>query len=312
MPPKTYRNFLQTENLIERLLRKLELIKDSYHYWEVSISADNDLFPGRQSFDTFYFKNNWPFGRLFEAVLEVEITDNNIFTLEDIREMSRETGIYFSGRVADIADFLSLAEQHESDVMESYGFGTELDQFNLQCMRVAAIDNLRKKIIYEGTYEGDDYFEGTDGILFSKAAIKAVPITIHLREFYYSLLAESYLLYLQGNWKLSYFTLYSAFESFINDKSDDPAKEERLSDRITSVFKARFTELGKHEIYTNIKGEFVEFSNTRNSIVHGRDDFEIFRVDLHKKFIAVLLFIAAYEFRYMSFEQISADITDLN
>jgi len=40
------------------------------------------------------------------------------------------------------------------DELESHGFPTDLDEFELQTLRISTIDNLTKSLNYEGSFSG--------------------------------------------------------------------------------------------------------------------------------------------------------------
>jgi hypothetical protein len=128
-------------------------------------------------------------------------------------------------------------------------------------------------------------------------------------EYYKTLIAEAYLLFLQGNNRLSCFILFTAFDNFVNMFYGNPGEKKKLEEKFHEVYKKKFTKLKRHNIYSQIAGSFTGFEYLRNKIAHGNIHGHVSHSQLKELFIITLTMILVYNFDYKEFEKLLSGIT---
>lgn len=303
------------EKLSLLLLAKLNIITVKEIIFPVVLSPDDNISQyGREYAKDYFFHNEWSFKPLCKSVIKVEIIGNRVYNSELLKEQidDYEENSDISLYVDDYNDvertLNDINSIDETFFLENGCEADEVNDFKLLDLRIRNIDNHHQKICYEGGFFGDsvDMDTITSGWeLFSK--ISLIGVHNQIKEFYKELLAESYLLYINENYKLSYFIAYSAFECFVNTKGGTQDQDGRLKDKISTLYGSKFNDLSKHQIYTSVIDKFNQSDKKRNDIAHGREEITINRDDSEKMLLHVSVLMLTYNDKLMCFDEL--DIT---
>lgn len=304
-----YNQFSKKKNLIDIILTKLGILISKKLIIKIDHEPDYEISEYKREIDTdYYFYNSWNFKDDFSFVINVDIIENHIFHSDDFKNMSDEYNISFS--VGDECEFLLSTLEEDSSALESHGFGTDAENFKINNLRIRAIDNLEGQVYYDGSFYGASYeINPIDFAIYSMINVTATPMYIDEKPFYHSLLAESFILLQERKYKLSYFLLYSTFESFINYELDAADEEGRLKDKLKELFCLRFTNLSVHQIYTGIIKLYDKYTLDRNAIAHGRSPIKVDKEMVEKSFIFVLTLMSSYFTSTDKFDDLYNEIT---
>jgi hypothetical protein len=242
-------------------------------YLQIDITPDYNITPYQRGDAAYYFRSEWNFAGKFSYAISISIEDSRIYTETDINHLSEEFKLTKFEEDGTYSKFLSELRTLDIEQLYSYGFPTNFGQVELQTLRINSIDNVAKKVLYEGSYLADaGEVEMGFFPFYSYIAVKAVPL--QMDSFYKDLIAEGYLLFLQGNFKLSYFLLYSAIENYI--KQVDSTLKGQITQLVAKIGLKRFGVEGStifKEFIENMKGK----DKIRNDIAHGNHFLEISR-----------------------------------
>ncbi len=304
-----YNQFSKKQNLIDIILTKFGILITEKLIIKINHEPDYEISPYMRERETdYYFYNSWNFKHHFSFVIDVDIVKNHIFHYDDFINMSCEYGIsYYTG---EECEFLLSAVEKDSDALETNGFGSGTENFKINNLRIGTIDNLESKVYYEGSFWGASYeIDQNDFAIYSMINVIATPLYIDDKPFYNSLLAESFILLKERKYKLSYFLLYSAFDSFINYELGSADEQGRLKDKLKELFSSRFSNLNNHPIYTGIIKLYDQYTNNRNAIAHGKSPIEVDEEMVEKSFIFVLTMISSYLTGADKFDDLYNEIT---
>ncbi|OKS88703.1 hypothetical protein [Mucilaginibacter polytrichastri] len=306
-----YTDFKNNDKLVDKLLAKLGILEWKTIFFDVDLEPDYDILKYQKDYADYYFKNSLSFEGRYQYVLDAEIGSFNLYPYEVLKYISEESGIALPDDFenAQVVKFLEEVSASDRDQLVDFGWKPEIDQLNLYCLRISHIENNTKAIVYEGGYMGLLTDFGGDLTLYADISLKVVPFLDRApNQFYKTLVAEAYLLFMQRNYKLAAFTLFSAYDNFVNDKYGNPYEEIRLREKLKAVFKDRFAALEKHNIYTQIKRQIDDFEKVRNSIAHGTNTDDISFTEVKDSFIIMLSLFISYEFSFSDFQTIIDDI----
>ncbi len=187
--------------------------------------------------------------------------------------------------------------------------GTDGGDFKVNRIRVNSIDNINSKINYEGSFFGNSSdIDPIDYGVYCLLRVTAVSRDIDFANFYKELIAESYVLFKESNFKLAYFLAYSGFESFINSSlgiGDEPG---RLKERLQELFKCKFLDLSRHQIYTCVVNDFDRLTDKRNTIAHGRGAVSINKKETEEALLFILILVCTYEFQCSKFDELNSKL----
>jgi hypothetical protein len=306
-----YTNFKSHDQLIDKLLAKLGILEWKTIYFDVDLEPDYEILKYKKDYSDFYFKNSLSFEGRYQYVLDAEIGNFKLYPYDILKYISQESGVALpdSFENAQVLEFLEEVAVSNHDKMIDFGWEPQVDQLNLYCLRISHIENDSKFIVYEGAYMGLLTDFGDDITLYADISLKVVPfLDGSPSQFYKTLVAEAYLLFMQRNYKLAAFVLFSAYDNFVNEKYGNPHEEKRLREKLNTVFKDRFEKLEKHNIYTQIKRQIDDFEKVRNSIAHGTNTEYISFTEVKDSFIIMLSLFISYEFTFSDFQAIVDDI----
>lgn len=264
------------KGLLLILLARLHVIIAKDVIIPIDLDPDCDISEyGRETVQGYFFHNKWSFKHECRYIINAEILGNKIYNSELLMEDAAEN--YDDFGISDYSDvhrcLNAINAINEKFFLENGCDADEVNDFRLRDLRIRNIDNIHQNICYEGGFMGDniDMDSSISGWeLFSK--FRFIGVCNNISEFYRELLGESYVLYAAQNYKLSFFLAYSAFECFINTKGGTQRIDGRLKDKIADLYRSKFTDLSKHQIYTSVIDKFNASDKKRNDIAHGREE----------------------------------------
>jgi len=299
----TYKNRVD----IRQLLIYIEIIDIKELIIPVIIEPDYDVSEYKREIGTDYFIiNKWSFRNYFEKLTNIEIISHRFYHNNDFKELDENLKSKLS--TSSIEENLNIINEIDADFFGYFGSDSDdYEEFKLNHLRIRNVDNLKKNIQYEGAFFGDSYsldiLDFGECGFYSKIQIEGICQSI----LYKDLLGESYLLYLSGNYKLSHFVAYSAFENFLNLKTNSFSVQERLSDKLKKMFKESNIDTNKNTIYCSIINNFSKQTKRRNNVAHGKTE-KIDATIVELFFIEIITMIILYEKECLNFEQLIEEI----
>lgn len=299
--------YLKRENLLKNLLTTLGVVKEIQTIIKIDNTPDDEVIPADwRNDDNNYFKNSWRFNHFFDSVTEFKFVGERVYHFDHINEAAEEVGMDLD---ADNIEYsLNQINNSDSSYFRSNGWDTDFNEtFQFHKVRVAVIDNVKKKIWYDGSFFGNhETYDNTDWGVFSKVKLTGIPKYLLL--FYQELLGESYLLFKSGNYKMAYFIAYGAMENYVNTNLGSEESEERFKDKLKRWCKTKTTLIEKHEVYCGIIVEYDMFTRIRNIIAHGKETIEIEKSDAESILTFVATLICSFEFDLPKFERLVQEI----
>jgi len=301
----TYTEFTKYKNITEKLLIHLGILTRRETIIRLNNLPDYDITKfEREIISNYFFHNSWDFSNDFQSIIEVEFLEDNIFHYDDLILLSKEYKIVYGNEEDNDIEFLKDVYKIDQDSFSQFGSGTDVGEFILHKVRLNSIDNINKQINYEGSFQGDSSdIDPLDWGIYSLIEITGISLRINTLPFYKSLLAESYILFKEGKFKLAYFFTYSALESFVNYEigNNDP---KRVNEKLSELFKAKFTDLAKHQIYSSVMNIYEPYTTDRNTIAHGHGHINITAEQVNNSLLFVLTLISSFEFNSTTFEEL--------
>lgn len=295
------------KDLSSFLLSELDIIKKETSFFEVDIFPDYDKAEYEKGIDkTYYFENSWNFKMEFDSIISAKILNSYAFDFDSISEMERKYALENCENRTEIIKKSYFADKYSY----SY-FGIESwDSFRINPISVLKIDNVDKKLKYNGSFFGEvGYTQVADFNVYSQIRVEGFKYNIEL---YNQLIAQSKILFSQKNYNLSYFLTYSALENFINTKLVSEDDENRLIDKLKILCKKNLGELKDNLIYSEIMSNFKHYTSNRNTIAHGKKPISISEKSLYEFFNFVLLIMYINKFKTKNFEELYAKYTNGN
>lgn len=238
-----------------------------------------------------HFDSYWNFRSKFQAILSATFGEATILHSDNLEEISSELGLHYDNP----EEMLTEALNQDEDLLLNHGFETDIDGFTLHGLKINYIDNIGGLLHYKGGYLGDySSISPMDWDVYVPLEIIAIKHN-HTGDFYLDLIAESYSLFYQRNFKLSFFIAYSAIENYTNNFLNSSNDEVRLNEKIKAAFEKVFGSLGSHLIYTSLINDFGDYSKTRHSVAHGRSALEISEEECFNFILFVLTMICSIE-----------------
>jgi hypothetical protein len=297
----TFNSRIKTNTLLEGLsiLETKEVVIQLNTFPDYDISQYQGL-----SGAEYFFRNSWSYANFFIEVSKAKFGRSRIFHHDHISEIANRLKMGFDP--FDHVDLLQRANESSAGIFSEHGIDVdELDSFRLKAVRVSSIDNIDHKILYEGVFFGDSSAMDPIGWgLFNLATVTGIKREIS--QIYQLLIAESYMLFVRGDAKLSFFMAYTALESFLDTALGEGEVKGRLPDKLNSLFSKKFATLNAHQVYSSISGSAINLTRDRNSIAHGRGLVTITLREAEETIRLVLILIGAYEFDAVTFEELFA------
>ncbi|MBD77815.1 MAG: hypothetical protein CL840_02585 [Crocinitomicaceae bacterium] len=302
-----YSLFALTPQVIPKILIALGIIQNKGILIKIDNTPDYDISEYQREVDTdYYFHNHWGFKDHFQSIVDAHFREQFIFHFDDLTRASKELGLPFDH--SNHTEFVNQIYSSYPKKLPEYSFSIEWDEFKFKNLRLVSIDNIKKKLFYEGAFFGNsDTITPLDWGVYSLLNLTCVSFS--RLPFYKQLVLEGYLLKKEGKYKLAFFLTYSAFESFVNFKSGTADDEERLKEKVTKLYRNQFPKLEKHQIYCSVMNQYDKFTNDRNNIAHGTRQIEVSQEELDSLLIFVLIMISCYEFNFKKFDELSAKVS---
>ncbi|MBS6574749.1 hypothetical protein [Parabacteroides goldsteinii] len=280
------------------LLTKLDILTAIDIIEKLNIEVDDDVsgYVGRES-KNYYFKNKFSFQPYSTYLIKAEILASRVYSQSLLESDVDNSNNYFCLEGKGLTENLKEIDTIDKGFFENNGCSIEaVNDFSLHKLRIRNIDNIKKDLYYEGTCYGNMLDIGditSDWDVFSK--ISLLGIKNNISEFYKELLSESYMLYENENYKLSFFIAFSAFECFVNVKGNMQDEQLPLIDKITNLYKWQFPDLSNNEIFQSIMPHHNKLTDIRNKIAHGKAKVCIRKREAEQCLKHVLIMILAYE-----------------
>ena len=306
-----YTKFKKYKDIELKLLSLLGILKDESRIIQLDNFPDYDLSGGYDGFTEkhYFFRDSWDFSSDYAAIINVSIDYIGVFHFDDVHRLSSEYKIPFNENNSfDVV--LNRIREQNSDLMLEEATDPDFDGFKLNEVRVERVDQFGKTIEFVGGYNGcSDSIQPMDWKILVECSFYGFVSGARFGEFYADLIAESFALRDAGNNKLAYFLAFSALENYINDRHGSHEIEGRLKDKLSDLFKSKFIELHKHQIYTSIVGEYDSWEAIRHSIAHGKGGGEVTREAVQGLTVFILTLLASIEELEVSFDSLISKVS---
>ncbi|MBI3518077.1 MAG: hypothetical protein HY062_01800 [Bacteroidetes bacterium] len=301
-----YAQFTKPSDRIEQMLFALGILVHDETFIKIENHPDYDITEYQREVDSnYYFHNSWDFLMKYQSVIKAEFAETHIIHADNLNDMSMEYKIEYEPYDRDVPKFLNKLYKHDKEAIGIHNFGTDGGDFKVNRIRVNSIDNINSKINYEGSFFGNSGdIDPLDYGIYCTLRVTAVSRDIDFSNFYKELIAESYVLFKESNFKLAYFLAYSGFESFVNSSLGVGDEAGRLKDRLSELFKLKFLDLSKHQIYSSVVNDFGRYTDKRNTIAHGRGAVSINKNEIEDALLFTLILVSAYELGCSTFDEL--------
>ncbi|MDE5193197.1 hypothetical protein [Citrobacter freundii] len=310
-----FTNFKNKPNIEFQLLKYLDVITEESKILKIDNNPDYDL-TGYDKFRamTYFFEFDYEFSDEYSNVLWASISKERLMHYDDVVNASNTYGIEWDNDNYDDVAFLNKLHKLSYDVLDEYGHNPDNDTIKLQSIRLNGIDNVDKKISFSGTYFG--CYEAIDpmdwGIYIECDFVGSKLFNGDEGKFYQELLAQAYSLRETSNYKLSFFTIFSALENFTNEKMSTHNTAERFSDILKRMIKNSVPDFSKNIIYSSIIGSYSTFEMMRNNIAHGRAKIIVKECDVNDVLLFTLLVICLAEGKADNFASLFSTLQQIN
>lgn len=285
---------MNLESIIERYSNDLiklnimnNLLKTHDVFFKISMNINYDF----TEYDKFlpknyYFLDGWSFEKICSKIFKADIKE--IFFLNENIINSKEYLLYsdkyyqeYSYDPSSIEELLTFIQNKVvegvtdtvidflgNDIIENYNLAKSAE-FSIKAIDVFGIDNNEQKVNYHGSFHGDSL-----GIYHSDnfyCQLQLVGSNSDL-PFHKELLLEAYSLILEKNYKLAFFTAFTALENFCNVKSNTELESNSLSDKFKKAFIKASPCLVGEEAYRQLKTNLSDLILIRNQIAHGNEN----------------------------------------
>ncbi|MEZ8415459.1 hypothetical protein BCU85_05535 [Vibrio lentus] len=308
-----YQNLTECDYHISILMASIGLFRNHREFIRLNHTPDYNKTPYQgYSISDYFFDNSYEFPCDYTTVFDVSVHQVGIYHSDDFSSLMEherfahlECMVEFGEEALNACLEVEVSNGEDSDFFKHNGFGKQVDQFKIENVDCSSIELLRKRYSISGNFTGDSSdIDPLDWAVYAEVEFCGLASSDIEEEFYSDLLIKSYHAKLDKDYRMSFFLAYSAFEGFINQSLDSEREEERLSDKLNQLFKARFGDISKHQIYTSIIGDFnKKLTPLRNDIAHGRKSD--FNEDIAREMLIVsLMFICSYNNRADKFKDI--------
>jgi hypothetical protein len=181
---------------------------------------------------------------------------------------------------------------------------------------IRSLNKRERKIEFKGKLVGDSFDIGSDHYE-TVASLKLIGLRLCDADdlnIYQELILEGYLLELEKNYKMSFFTYFTAIDSFVNDRLD-AIKESTFSElndcidylslkdkiRILVKFSLNTTDLNSLKIWSTFSGLIKELTEIRNSIAHGKPHTEVSCEMVSRSFLLLAILVCIIKHKLDSF-----------
>ena len=197
---------------------------------------------------------------------------------------------------------LDYGSKFEEDYLERNIGSSDSEPLELE---ISEIDYKHQKVVLEGSIYGDLLHASANYPIAKFAVAGFKPGAYKKLDLYKTLTCEAYLLESRGDTKLSFFTYYTAIESFITLKIQDykshlhselhhALEHLSLDDKIKIAGRESCStdDLSKIPAWGDISGEFKKSQRLRNKIAHAHSRIEISTEQVDSVFYCLACLIA--------------------
>lgn len=211
---------------------------------------------------------------------------------------------------ADMLDYGYSNEENLSNSLNNEGSGrltVRLDD-----------NNLRKNILYlEGTINASSYdFSSIDDKKIAVLQLFGVKKNIKLQLFE-ELLLEAYSLELEKNYRVSFFSYFTAIEAYVTfwlepvklglySELHRALEYLQLDDKLRLIFKysSGVSDLNEIKLWSDFMGLFKDLKDKRNEIAHGKSVVDINILDIQHIFLVVCVLWSFTTNKHKTFNEI--------
>lgn len=302
-----YKKIIKETEFAIKLMKRLGLVEDVFELRQIDHHPDYDyseyLGPNTQ---TYFFRDYQPFPKQLHSVYATEILESKILHYDDLKAISKEFSLKCLPDDDNLLDKLSPFVEANPELLDHYGY-SDLTQFKPRQLEIVTIDNPERRLVLQGSFEGDSYgISQADWAFYAIIKFRGFRLSPNKEQFFKQLLIESYLLHLKGDNRVSFFLSYSGLEGFINRKLNSEKISDRISGKLSDMFRqeAPGIELNRHEIYSHVVNDFNNsLTDMRNEVAHGRLNQIGAEQSLHM-LVCALIIVCSIEFKTDKFENL--------
>lgn len=265
-------------NLIVEYLYSESILKQSKYIFKMDFFPDFDYTDYKKGIpQTYYFHDEIDFSHLFSDIIRYEKLEPHIFSPYEKPDFLEE--------------YLCEITIDKTNVLKENEVPTDFDSFKFQKAKIYSIDNINKKINYDCTCITEGNFLGDDIVnIYFTTKLCGVVKDITSFDLYKQLIVDSYRKYLNKDYRMAFFLMFSAFECFINSSLNSDDEEKRLVEKKNELFKSKFPILNINEINSSV--DMKKYEKKRNDIAHGREKITIEKQlvdDIYFDFISLIV-----------------------
>lgn len=268
--------FKEDKNIETKLLRDLGILVHSTEI--ISVDYEPKYYYAVGRLNNYCFAYDWIFYREYNSIIKMNIINQYLIQNNTIKTICGDYDIvsWHDNPVQSLRD----AKRIEPAIYALQDESKLLHNFNVDRLEVGVIDNSKHKALIEGNIRTNASEISSKRInLLLELEIFGVPGDIRKKSISHQLLAEGFTLYKNGDYKLAYFILFTAMESFVNGTINGYSQIKKLADKLEEAFSSSYRCLTPppgsvhfpcyHQIYETLMGGFNSFVAKRNAIGHG-------------------------------------------
>lgn len=300
-----YNEIKGIKNIDLLLLQYLNILTVSSEIYRISHFPDFNKTPyGGDNLTQYYFDDYWDFSSKYHSIIHVDVEAVYLLHFDDVCRISKKYNITYEKY--DSIPILEKALTQNSELFFEDAMNPEFDGFSFHDLEMRFIDNHKKRILFHGGISASsDTVTGCDWDLYTELKLIAVDNNIELSPVYKPLLAEGCSLYWNKSFKLAFFIIYSALESYLNLKTNGEDEQIRIKEKLNIAFNKVFSNLSSHNIYNSILFDLKQFTEIRNTIAHGRQQKNVTKEECSDIMIFTCIVISSLEKDIESFAKLN-------
>ena len=265
-------------NLIKEYLFSERILKESTYIFKMDFFPDFEYTDYQKGISQlYYFHGEIDFSDIFSDIMEHKEIEPHIFP-------SYEKPCF-------LQESLNVISDDELKILEENETPLTFDSFSFKNAHLYSIDNINKTLNYDCTCETEGTLLGEDFVnIYFTVNLCGIIKEIEAIDLYNQLIVDSYRKYLNKDYRMAYFLMFSAFECFINSKLNSDDEEKRLVEKKNELFKSKFSLLNINEINSSV--DMKKYEKKRNDIAHGREKLSIKKElvdDIYFDFISLIV-----------------------
>ena len=265
-------------NLIKEYLFSEGILYQSNYVFKMDFFPDFDYTDYQKGIcQPYYFHEKIDFSEIFSDILSYSELEPHIFPSYE--------------RPGFLQDSLNQISVTELKKLEENDAPLSFDSFCFQKAHLYSIDNVNKTLNYDCTCETEGSLLGEDFVsIYFTLNLCGIIKEIGKFDLYNQLIVDSYRKYLNKDYRMAYFLMFSAFECCINYNLNSDEEEKRLLEKKNELFKSKFSILNANTINSSV--DMKKYEEKRNSIAHGREKLSVDKElvdDLYFDFISLIV-----------------------